>query len=142
MPLERLHARPPRGVQIGVRREPAVQFQDHHPVGEGPERPGQIGIRDRAILETLYSAGLRVSDINGVVMVGGSTRMPQIQKAVGEFFRQEPLNNPFEEWVLSHALLTLERAIRADALGLPYLQRRHTWTSDVLAAGRSVGHVV
>jgi hypothetical protein len=26
-------------------------------------------------------------------MVGGSTRMPQIQHAVGEFFRQEPLNN-------------------------------------------------
>jgi molecular chaperone HscA len=26
-------------------------------------------------------------------MVGGATRMPQVQRAVGEFFRQEPLNN-------------------------------------------------
>jgi molecular chaperone HscA len=43
--------------------------------------------------KALRDAGLRVEDIQGVVMVGGSTRMPQIQKAVGEFFRQEPLNN-------------------------------------------------
>src|SRR4051812_24361481 len=26
-------------------------------------------------------------------MVGGATRMPQIQRAVGEFFRRDPLNN-------------------------------------------------
>lgn len=26
-------------------------------------------------------------------MVGGATRMPQIQRAVGEFFKCEPLNN-------------------------------------------------
>ena len=43
--------------------------------------------------KALRDAGLRVEDVQGVVMVGGSTRMPQIQKAVGEFFRQEPLNN-------------------------------------------------
>ena len=43
--------------------------------------------------KALRDAGLRIEDIQGVVMVGGSTRMPQIQKAVGEFFRQEPLNN-------------------------------------------------
>ena len=29
----------------------------------------------------------------GVVMVGGSTRVPQVQRAVAEFFGQEPLNN-------------------------------------------------
>ncbi|HET6718158.1 MAG TPA: Hsp70 family protein, partial [Rhodocyclaceae bacterium] len=45
------------------------------------------------VKKALRDAGLRVDDIQGVVMVGGSTRMPQIQKAVGEFFRQEPLNN-------------------------------------------------
>src|ERR671910_206767 len=32
-------------------------------------------------------------DVKGVVMVGGATRMPQIQRAVGEFFRRDPLNN-------------------------------------------------
>ena len=43
--------------------------------------------------KALRDAGLSAEDIKGVVMVGGSTRMPQIQHAVGEFFRQEPLNN-------------------------------------------------
>ena len=45
------------------------------------------------VKKALRDAGLRVGDIAGVVMVGGSTRMPVIQKAVGEFFRQEPLTN-------------------------------------------------
>jgi molecular chaperone HscA len=41
----------------------------------------------------LRDAGLSVEDVKGVVMVGGATRMPQIQRAVGEFFRRDPLNN-------------------------------------------------
>ena len=45
------------------------------------------------IKKALRDAGLSVSDVNGVVMVGGATRMPQVQRAVGEFFKQEPLNN-------------------------------------------------
>jgi molecular chaperone HscA len=32
-------------------------------------------------------------DVKGVVMVGGSTRMPQVRSAVAEFFGQEPLTN-------------------------------------------------
>ena len=43
--------------------------------------------------KALRDAGLTVDDIKGVVMVGGATRMPQIQKAVADFFKQEPLNN-------------------------------------------------
>jgi molecular chaperone HscA len=43
--------------------------------------------------KALRDAGLTVSDVKGVVMVGGATRMPQIQRAVGEFFKQEPLTN-------------------------------------------------
>lgn len=45
------------------------------------------------VKRALRDAGLSVSDVKGVVMVGGATRMPQVQRAVGEFFRQEPLNN-------------------------------------------------
>ena len=45
------------------------------------------------VKKALRDAGLRPEDIKGVVMVGGSTRMPQVQKAVGDFFRQEPLTN-------------------------------------------------
>ena len=43
--------------------------------------------------KALRDAGLSPEEVKGVVMVGGSTRMPQIQKAVGDFFGQEPLNN-------------------------------------------------
>ena len=43
--------------------------------------------------KALRDAGLAVNQIKGVVMVGGATRMPQIQRAVGEFFRRDPLNN-------------------------------------------------
>ncbi|MCL2831487.1 MAG: Fe-S protein assembly chaperone HscA [Betaproteobacteria bacterium] len=45
------------------------------------------------VKKALRDAGLGIRDIKGVVMVGGATRMPQIQHAVGEFFGQEPLNN-------------------------------------------------
>jgi molecular chaperone HscA len=46
-----------------------------------------------AVRKTLRDAKLDKHDIQGVVMVGGSTRMPQIQNAVAEFFAQEPLTN-------------------------------------------------
>jgi len=45
------------------------------------------------VRKALRDAALRVEDIKGVVMVGGATRMPQVQRAVGEFFRRDPLNN-------------------------------------------------
>ena len=41
----------------------------------------------------LRDAKLEVADIKGVVMVGGATRMPQVQHAVEEFFGQTPLTN-------------------------------------------------
>ncbi len=43
--------------------------------------------------KTLRDARLTVQDIQGVVMVGGSTRMPQVQAAVADFFGRAPLNN-------------------------------------------------
>jgi molecular chaperone HscA len=43
--------------------------------------------------KALRDAGLSPEDVKGVVMVGGATRMPQIQKAVGDYFGQAPLNN-------------------------------------------------
>jgi molecular chaperone HscA len=46
-----------------------------------------------AVRKALRDAGLAKDEVQGVVMVGGSTRMPQVQHAVGEFFGQAPLNN-------------------------------------------------
>ena len=45
------------------------------------------------VRRVLRDAGLRADEVKGVVMVGGATRMPQIQRAVGDFFRRDPLNN-------------------------------------------------
>src|SRR4051812_8302104 len=45
------------------------------------------------VRKALRDAALTVDEIKGVVMVGGATRMPQVQRAVGEFFRRDPLNN-------------------------------------------------
>jgi molecular chaperone DnaK len=38
----------------------------------------------------LDDAGLKVSDIQDVILVGGQTRMPKVQQAVAEFFSREP----------------------------------------------------
>ena len=43
--------------------------------------------------KALRDAGLEPGDIKGVVMVGGATRMPHIQRAARDFFRRDPLNN-------------------------------------------------
>lgn len=40
--------------------------------------------------KALSDAGMKPSDIDEVVLVGGSTRIPSIQKAVKEFFGKEP----------------------------------------------------
>ncbi len=47
----------------------------------------------QAVRRTLRDARLSKDDVKGVVMVGGSTRMPQIQRAVAQFFGREPLTN-------------------------------------------------
>ncbi len=43
--------------------------------------------------KAVRDAGLSVEDIDGVVLVGGATRMPHVRKAVGEYFQTMPLAN-------------------------------------------------
>jgi len=43
--------------------------------------------------KAMRDAKLSIEDINGVVLVGGATRMPHIRHAVQEYFQQEPLTN-------------------------------------------------
>jgi molecular chaperone HscA len=47
----------------------------------------------QAVRRTLRDAHLGKDDVKGVVMVGGATRMPQIQTAVANFFGRAPLTN-------------------------------------------------
>ena len=43
--------------------------------------------------KAVRDAGLSVEDIDGVVLVGGATRMPHIRKAVADYFQTTPLAN-------------------------------------------------
>jgi len=61
--------------------------------------------------KALRDAGLSVGDIKGVVMVGGSTRMPCVRQAVAEFFKQTPLTNLDPDKVVA-----LGAAMQADVL--------------------------
>jgi molecular chaperone HscA len=46
-----------------------------------------------AVRKALRDAKLQSADLQGIVLVGGATRMPQIRSAVAEFFGREPLTN-------------------------------------------------
>ena len=46
-----------------------------------------------AVRKALRDAKLTRDAIQGVVLVGGSTRMPQVRRAVADFFGREPLTN-------------------------------------------------
>jgi molecular chaperone HscA len=64
-----------------------------------------------AVRKVLRDAKTDKSEVKGIVMVGGSTRMPMVQAAVGEFFGQTPLTNLNPDEVVA-----LGAAIQANAL--------------------------
>ena len=59
----------------------------------------------------LRDAKLAAKDVDGVVLVGGATRMPQLQRAVGEFFGRAPLKDLDPDQVVA-----LGAAIQANVL--------------------------
>jgi molecular chaperone DnaK len=56
--------------------------------------------------KALKDAGLKASDINAVVLVGGMTRMPAVQEKVKQIFSQEPMKgvNPDEVVAIGAAI--------------------------------------
>jgi molecular chaperone HscA len=70
-----------------------------------------------AVRQVLRDAKLSREEIEGVVLVGGSTRMPQVRLAVGKFFGRDPLTNlnPDEVVALGAALSAEQLAGNATA---------------------------
>jgi molecular chaperone HscA len=63
------------------------------------------------VRRALRDAGLQVEEVQGVVLVGGATRMPHLRVAVTDFFYREPLTNLDPDKVVA-----LGAAIQANAL--------------------------
>jgi molecular chaperone HscA len=70
-----------------------------------------VGKTIRACKRALRDAGIDISDINDVVMVGGSTRVPAVVDAVRDFFEREPHNDIDPDRVVA-----VGAAIQADIL--------------------------
>ena len=67
-----------------------------HPVSRSQFEVTTAALTARTISaarKALRDAKIPVDEVKGVVMVGGSTRMPQVQRAAAALFQREPLNN-------------------------------------------------
>jgi molecular chaperone DnaK len=64
--------------------------------------------------KTLKDAGVRPSQVDEVILVGGMTRMPRVQRAVKDFFGREPSKGVHPDEVVA-----LGAAIQAQALAVP-----------------------
>ncbi len=68
----------------------------------------------RVVERTLRDAGVRAREVGDVILVGGMTRMPRVQRAVREFFGREPSRGVHPEEVVA-----LGAAIQAQNLAYP-----------------------
>lgn len=79
---------------------------------EFEERTADLLERTKSLCEkVLEKAGLSINDITDVLLVGGSTRMPQIPAFLQELFHKRPLSsvNPDEAVALGAAIQTIQK---------------------------------
>ncbi|ACH93461.1 molecular chaperone DnaK [Borrelia duttonii] len=95
LPFITADANGPKHLQYTLTRAKFEQMVDH--LVQKTKEPCLKAIKD---------AGLKASDINEVILVGGSTRIPAIQKIVKEIFGQEPNKgvNPDEAVAIGAAI--------------------------------------
>ena len=96
----------------------ALKLDDGHSVSFDLSREqfelltGDLVSRSMApVRRALRDAGVAADEVDGVVMVGGSTRMPQVRAAVRKLFGQEPLTDLDPDQVVA-----IGAAIQADVL--------------------------
>ncbi len=65
----------------------------------------------RACRRALRDAGLTPADLDGVILVGGATRVPRVRRYVAELFEREPLGDIDPELVVAYGA-----ALQADLL--------------------------
>jgi molecular chaperone DnaK len=75
---------------------------------------------------TLKDAGVRPAQVGEVILVGGMSRMPRVQKAVRDFFGKEPHRGVHPEEVVA-----LGAAIQAHALSAPLARGEEVLLLDV-----------
>jgi molecular chaperone DnaK len=76
--------------------------------------------------KTLKDAGVRPGQVGEVILVGGMSRMPRVQKAVKDFFGKEPHRGVHPEEVVA-----LGAAIQAHALTSPAVKGEEVLLLDV-----------
>jgi molecular chaperone DnaK len=81
--------------------------------------------------EALQQAGLTVRDLDGVILVGGPTRLPTIRRAVREYFGRQPADEIHPDEVVA-----LGAAIHADAIVSDHTQ---TYLLDVTPLSLRIG---
>jgi molecular chaperone DnaK len=76
--------------------------------------------------KTLKDAGVRPNQVDEVILVGGMTRMPRVQRAVRDYFGREPCKGVHPDEVVA-----LGAAIQAQALVAPSTQGSEVLLLDV-----------
>jgi molecular chaperone DnaK len=109
--------------------------------GELEQMTAHLTTRSLAICEKALSlAGLKVPHIDEVVLVGGMTRMPAIQRAVAEFFEKEPCKGVHPDEVVAVGAAIHGAAIADEQQGKGSLPPLHDVTAHslgiMIAGGR------